>query len=154
MDVRAKLMAEEAEQYAAEGDLAFAIWLAENAIEISDVEEIRRASPITFSITEGELNKVIDICRQLITRLNKMIDNFEHLSSEEWLLVISDLSSCYSVARFAGRMPYDTNDLKLDSIVDRLSAVTKEFSLPVFCHQLRQARSRYPNPLPDAVTVS
>lgn len=148
MDSKARRFAEDSEECAAQGKFSYAIWLAENAIELSDAADVEEVATTTFRIAENDLRDAVTACELIIGRLEKLINNHAGLLPEEWALVISDLSTCYSIFRFLQRMPYCIATPNLDPIMTKLTSVTDDFSLRSFRCQLDAARARFPNPLP------
>jgi hypothetical protein len=148
MDVRVKGWIEESQEHAEKHNFAYAIWLVENAIDLTSEEYVRQLAEFTFKISELDLREESLRCDLIIDRIERLLVDSRDLLPEEWMLIVSDLSSCYAIYRFIKRMSYLVALPRLDSVVTKLMAETDEFALASFRCQLDEARSRYPNPLP------
>jgi hypothetical protein len=151
MRARARSLADRAEEQAKERNLDFAIWLMENAIELSDASSVSKLCPTVIAISNEQIAQIIKNRAKILNRLEALIEKHAAIQPEEWMLIVSDLSGCYAVNRFASRFGHNVPLIQLDKIMKKLSVATDQFQSPPFQEQLNKARSRFPNPLPPPI---
>jgi len=146
----AKSYAEEAVQAADGGNIAHAIWLIENAFSVAG-DDITKGKIKVISDTIIPDSGFVSIIRESNIQMglvSKMLSDRNSLVAEEWMLVVSSLSSTYSLKRFCERSSRHCSIPLLESVMRQLDEATDHFTYGPFQNQLRAARRRYPNPLP------
>ncbi len=139
----------EAALFATQGNVLHAIWLTENAFSAAtDAAEAHRIESLAIKVTNAALHDAISDCSRQLKAVSRMLSNTDGLVAEEWMLIVSTLSSAYALTRFVKRTGRKYTVPVFDTVIRELQEATDNFTHATFLRQLRAARRRYPNPLP------
>lgn len=131
-------------------DSLFAIWMIENAAEkgLDAGDMSRLMNAMSADAGAYALSKILpEVSRELETVID-LCQSSEDLSGEEWMVVVSYLSTAFAVKRYAERLHCTINLFLLEVATRAVEKATNHFCHPAFRAALREARRRYPNPLP------
>lgn len=140
----------EAVDAAARQNVAQSIWLIENAkwAASDDDQAIISEYARQLHISDDQLRSAVVSCSSHLKTVLAILSHPDNLSSEEWMLVVSEISGAYSVKLFAESTGREIDLPQFDLVMKQLEDATGHFNHPGFLRQIEAARRRYPNPLP------
>lgn len=147
MENRAGKYIEEAVAALDDGDACFAIWLAENAAELSAGDDPDLLS-FRAKLDAGRIADAAEEANSDLRRTMRLLPRADRLIYEEWVLVITDLSTAHAIERFAARAGVPAAIPLAAPAMALLGEKTGGFTRAEFRLALDEVRQRNPNPLP------
>lgn len=139
----------EAMTFISTNEVSHSIWLLEKASILTQSSADEDAVKSTESaISSDILLSELDKCRPSILTVRRVLEYSSTLEPEEWLLVVTELSSAYVLIRFCKRRGFFPNVDWFEEAMRDLAEVTFNYTYEPFLRQLRCARRKHPNPLP------
>lgn len=132
-----------------DGRIEHAVWCMENAYSISSENEKKYLELTSSLISEDNFIVALESVRKTVRRVQAMLDYQATLSKEEWILILTELSTAYAFTRFNERRNWKHKLPELSDLMESLRLATDSFTNPDIRSQLKGMRRYNPNPLPS-----
>jgi hypothetical protein len=130
---------------------ADAIFMVENEIERFkyDPNSIREIYRIADSIiSDRDIGRALAMSLDELNQADRMMHYGSNMDLDEWMLIITIISSCYCTNVFSLRRGCTPQEERLASSIEKLRSFTSGFRNNDFQRALSSARRHNPNPLP------
>lgn len=131
-----------------DGRIEHAVWCIENAYSICNENEKKCLELTSSLISEEDFIIALKNIRKVVRRIQDMLDYRATLSKEEWILILTELSTAYAFARLNERRNWKHKLPELSDLMESLRLATDNFTNPDIRSQLKGMRRYNPNPLP------
>jgi hypothetical protein len=132
-------------------NFAYKIWLIENAyhiLESDDYEGLQAIDQQARSIANEDICIAVLQVTSDLEQANSILSYVADLSSEEWLLVMSHISSAHCVQKFIGKIGRKFDNISLAEAMSKSRKILSDLPPSAYEAGLRNLRRNYPNPLP------
>lgn len=126
-----------------------AVWLIENAYcllgEGKYEKELRQISSLinqdSFLIASQDI-------RESLRRANFILQYNANIMPEEWIMILTEISTAYSFTRFSNRRNWRLELEELDELMESLRSISNDFQDSSIKSRIKGMRRNNPNPLP------
>jgi hypothetical protein len=129
-------------------NIEYTIWCIENAYCVDDGCSEEEIEAISHMIHKDDFKRAVANLKDTLSRLRRMLDYSSTLSGEEWVMILTELSTAYACVRFSERRKLEHDLYEISEIMDRIRIMTKNFTDPDIISQVKGMRRYNPNPLP------
>ena len=130
------------------GRIEHAVWCIENAYSICSENERALVDLTSELILEDEFRSALDKFRLTVAKIGVMLDYHASLSKEEWVVLLTELSTAYAFESINKRRNWNHKIPEISYLMESLRLATDNFTNPDIRSRIQGMRRYNPNPLP------